>query len=160
MMFGGDSNNFEGHTDSESGTGGRQRFPDVKSEQPTVAEREKWHREAERAMTSEQKAVMRGATPAKLLDRASVDVEVLFPSLDSAATGYATRESQRAKCIIDNARNATYVLQRMNEIKDDIASELGAATVSRRVQEGIVLSILCWSVRRHQRSSRCRIAGL
>ena len=31
-------------------------------------------------------------------------------------------------CPIDNARNATYVLQRLNEIKDDIASELGAAT--------------------------------
>ena len=71
-----------------------------------MAEREKWHREAERAMTSEQKAVMRGATPAKLLGRAALDVEVLFSSLDAAAAGYEARETQRAKCQIENARNA------------------------------------------------------
>ena len=115
-MFGGESNNFEAHTDSELGTVGRQRFPDVKSEQPTVAEREKWHREAERAMTSDQKAVVRGATPAKLLDRSALDVDVLFPALDPATAGYEVRETQRAKCQIENAHNATYMQQRLNDI--------------------------------------------
>ena len=71
---------------SDKDAGMRSRFADFPSEQPAKAVREKWCREARRAMSAEQTAVMRGQVPARLAaETAEMDMTTL-PALDAAAT--------------------------------------------------------------------------
>ena len=93
---------------SDKDAGMRSRFADFPSEQPAKAVREKWCREARRAMSAEQTAVMRGQVPARLAaETAEMDMTTL-PALDAAAT--ASDKDRRALLVAtktqENAQKA------------------------------------------------------
>ena len=59
--------NMLSESDGAAAAGGGHGLPDVPSESMTRAEREDWVRKAKKAMTAEQRLLLAGVTPAKLV---------------------------------------------------------------------------------------------
>ena len=119
-----------------AGAGARTRFRDFPGEKPTRADREKWCREARRAMSAEQQAIMRGAVPARLaVETAEFDLSAL-PALAADAT--SSDKDRRAQYIMtkthENALKVAYREARVREIGNEMASDLEAAFEARAGQ--------------------------
>ena len=124
--------NMLSESDGAAAAGGGHGLPDVPSESMTRAEREDWVRKAKKAMTAEQRLLLAGVTPAKLVaETEEFDLTTIPPivakSDGSNATAVANREALRAKAQAENDKNAEYREARLRELRHELAEQLEAA---------------------------------
>merc|ERR1719408_944728 len=95
----------------------------------TKAEREKWLREAKRALTAEQDTVLNGGVPAKLkAETAQFDITRLGARPpDTASQAQMAWDIQKAKYEADNDTKMVYRNECLAEIKYAVARRLEAA---------------------------------
>ena len=132
MSFFGETETFNVSTNEKQlqSDGGQDkvRFEDFPGEKPTKAQRERWRRSARAKMSTDQKAVMRGAVPAQLQrESKEFDADVgKLPAL-SATASEASKEKRAldvAKIEQDNESKKEYREARLREIKDGLANDL------------------------------------
>ena len=126
-----------------------QRFDDFPGEQPSQGEIERWVRNARSKMTDDQKAVVRGAVPAKLLAETTEFDLTSLPALPSDATTtpamQATRSVTVANYTADNARKKAHRAARILEIKSGLGDDMSAALETNarlllaKIREGAVV---------------------
>ena len=110
-----------------------QRFEDFAGELPGRGEIERWGRSTKSFMTNDQKAVLRGSVPAKLmLDTEPFDYTGL-PDLPAMATDVQknNRAFEIAKYDNSNAARLKYRAARIVEVKSELGDDIALALEAR-----------------------------